>query len=308
MPHRKQVKPEAAKSEKSRDAIDGLVDLLNVETLDQNLYRGASSATSWGRVYGGQVLAQALVSATRTVSIDRPLHSLHGYFLSAGHPEKPIVYQVENLRDGGSFSTRRVTALQDAHPIFAMMASFHVTEPGFEHQEPMPDVPPPEDVRPLGEVLADPAFQVPDAMRAFFARRRPFDLRLVEVDRYRHSQIGPARQNMWMRAPKRLPDDERLHTALLTYASDFSMIDTALIPHGKIMFDPGMQLASLDHALWIHAPARVDDWFLYALESPAAGGARGLARGSFYSRDGRLLASIAQEGLMRVRSTAFVIK
>ena len=301
-------KPLASPAKPSRDAIDGLIELLDVETLDQNLFRGAASATSWGRVYGGQVLSQALVSATRTVPVERGLHSLHAYFLRAGDPGKPIVYQVEALRDGGSFSARRVTALQDAHPIFAMMASFHISEPGFEHQDPMPAVPPPEEVRPLGEVLAHPDFKVPDAMRAFFARRRPFDVRLVEIDRYRHAGPAPGRQHMWMRAPKTLPDDPRLHTALLTYASDFSMIDTALIPHGKIMFDPGMQLASLDHALWLHGPARVDDWFLYALESPAAGGARGLARGAFYSRDGRLIASIAQEGLMRARSTAFVIK
>lgn len=303
-----QAKPDEPAPHPARDAIDGLIALLDVETLDQNLFRGAASSTSWGRVYGGQVLSQGLVSATRTVPDERMLHSLHGYFLRAGHPEKPIVYQVENLRDGGSFSARRVTAVQDAEPIFAMMASFQVCEPGFEHQDPMPLVPPPDEVRPLGEVLADPEFKVPDAMRAFYARRRPFDLRLVDTDRYRNPGPAPGRQHMWMRALKPLPDDPRLHTALLTYASDFSLIDTALIPHGKIMFDPAMQLASLDHALWQLRPARVDDWFLYALESPAAGGARGLARGAFFGRDGRLIASIAQEGLMRARSTAFVIK
>jgi len=289
-------------------AVDDLVALLDIEPVGENLYRGATSATGWGRVYGGQVLAQASVAATRTVPDGRTFHSLHGYFLLAGQPGKPIGYQVERLRDGGSFSTRRVTALQDNTPIFAMIASFQKAESGYVHQLAMPDVPPPEDLQPFGDFLANPETQVPETMRAYYARRRPFDMRLVETNRYTGATGLPARQHIWMKALKRLPDDPALHSAILSYASDFAMIDTALIPHGRIMFDPGMQLASLDHALWLHAPVRVDEWFLYALESPAAGGARGLARGAFFSRDGRLLASVAQEGLMRAKSTAFVIK
>lgn len=282
--------------------------LLDIERLDTNRFRGLSPASSWGRVYGGQVLAQGLVAATRTVPAERVLHSLHGYFLLAGSPKVPIDYEVELLRDGGSFTTRRVLAMQEGRAIFAMTASFHVSEPGFAHQSRMPDVPPPEEVPPLGEVLARSDAMAPDTMRAYYARESRFDVRVVEYDRYQGAYYSTPRQHIWMKAKQPLPERPAVHAAVLVYASDMAMIDTALIAHGKVMFDPGMQLASLDHALWLHRPVRADQWLLYALESPFAGGGRGLTRGAFYSREGALIATVSQEGLMRARSTAFVIK
>jgi acyl-CoA thioesterase-2 len=225
-----------------------------------------------------------------------------------GNPDVPIDYQVETLRDGGSFSTRRVTALQGGSPIFAMMASFHKAEAGFEHARPMGDVPPPESVPPIGDLFARPDAQIFETMRAYYARPRPIDLRLIDSERYFGGRDLPARQRFWLRTHGALPDDPALHTAVLAYASDFAMIDTALIPQGRVMFDPKMQLASLDHGFWLHRPFRADDWLLYELESPTAGGGRAFTRGTFFNRDGLLVASVTQEGLVRERSTAFAIK
>lgn len=292
----------------SADPLAYLLDILDIEALGPDRFSGRSSKGGWGRVYGGQVLAQALVAASRSVEAARPLHSLHGYFLLAGDPKIQIDYEVERLRDGGSFTTRRVTARQNGQAIFAMIGSFHKLEEGFEHANPMPDVPPPEDVAPMAEMFANAKVQVPSNMRAYYNQERPFEIRLVDTERYFGGVNLPARQKFWVKTQGSLPDDPRLHAALLAFASDFAMIDTALIPHGRMMFDAQMQLASLDHALWMHRPFRVDEWLLYVLESPSAGRGRGLTRGAFYSRDGRLVASVAQEGLMRERSTAFVIK
>ncbi|MEQ1695073.1 MAG: acyl-CoA thioesterase II [Hyphomicrobiaceae bacterium] len=291
-----------------RDPVASLLRVLDLEQIGEHRFQGHSPPTAWGRVYGGQVLAQSLVAASRTVGIERPIHSLHGYFLIGGDPAVPIVYDVDLVRDGGSFATRRVTALQGGKPIFEMLSSFHKMEEGLHHANTMPDVPAPEDVLPIGEVFAQHHAQIPDTMRAYYSRERPIDLRLIDTERYFGGQELPPLQRFWMRTRRALPDDAYVHCALLAYASDFALIDTALIPHGKVMFDPKMQLASLDHALWIHTSFRADAWMLYVLESPAAGRGRGFARGSFYKRDGTLIASIAQEGLMRERSTAFVLK
>ena len=295
-----------------------LLAVLDVEQLDANLFRGWSTAGGWGRVYGGQVLAQAMVAASRTVDPARGLHSMHGYFLVGGTPAKPIVYEVQRLRDGGSFSTRRVTALQDGEPMFVMVGSFHASEDGFEHASAMPDVPPPEDLESVADLFGRSDAKVPDNMRAYYALPRPIELRIVDPQRYFGTRAAdatgsavstkPATQQFWIKPQGTLPEEQLMHTAILAYASDFAMIDTALIPHGRIMFESGLQLASLDHALWIHRPFRADDWLLYALESPTAGRGRGFARGSFYTRSGDLVASVAQEGLMRERRTAFVIK
>ena len=306
MAPRKTSPPAAASS--PGDAVARLVHLLDLERLELNLFRGVSPKGGWGRVYGGQVLAQAISAAYRTVDGPRRLHSLHAYFLLAGSPTDPIVYEVERLRDGGSFTTRRVTAIQAGRPIFATIGSFHEDEPGFAHTSPMPAVPPPEDVAPIGEVFSRAGALVPDTMRAYYAQERPIDIRLIETERYFGATGLIPRQHMWLKARARLPDDPGLHAAILAYASDFVLLDTALIPHGKLMFDAGMQLASLDHALWLHAPLRVDEWLLYILDSPVAGGGRGFARGSFYTREGVLVASVTQEGLMRARTTAFLIK
>ena len=289
-------------------SVEELSALLDLEQLEVNRFRGVSPVSSWGRVYGGQVLAQGSIAAMRTVPAERAMHSLHGYFLLAGSPTIPIDYEVERLRDGGSFTTRRVTALQEGRAIFEMIASFHANETGFVHQSAMPKVPPPEEVPPLSEVLARSDAMAPETMRAYYAREKRFDVRVVETERYLGQSKAAPRQHIWMKAKQPIPDNPAVHSAVLVYASDFAMIDTALIAHGKVMFDPGMQLASLDHALWLHQPVRADDWLLYAMESPFAAGGRGLTRGAFYSREGALIATVSQEGLMRARSTAFVIK
>lgn len=291
-----------------RDAVASLLRVLDLEQVGEHQFQGTSPHTAWGRVYGGQVLAQSLVAASRTVGLERAAHSLHGYFLIGGDPLVPIIYDVDLVRDGGSFATRRVTALQAGKPIFEMLSSFHRLEDGLHHADAMPDVPAPEDVAPIGDVLARLDAQVPETMRAYYRQERPIDLRLIDTARYFGGKDLPPTQRFWMKIKRPLPDDATVHNAILAYASDFAVIDTALIPHGKLMFDPQMQLASLDHAIWIHSSFRADEWLLYVLESPAAGRGRGFARGSFYKRDGVLVASIAQEGLMRERSTAFVLK
>lgn len=282
-------------------ALAELVSLLDLEQIDSNLFRGRSLDLGWQRVFGGQVLGQALMAAVRTVEPDRAVHSLHGYFLIAGDPRHAIVYEVEQVRDGGSFTTRRVKAIQHGKPIFVMSASFHIAEEGYDHQIAMPAVPPPEDLPGRESLAQDILDKLPEAVRRSWRTERPVELRPVDIERYLKRQKRKPEQCIWMRANGPLPDDPRLHQCVLAYASDFTLLDTALVAHGKLIFDPDLQLASLDHAMWLHRPFRIDDWLLYVQDSPSAHGARGFCRGSVFRRDGTLVASVTQEGLMRQR-------
>ena len=292
---------------KSASALEELLSILDLEQLEQNLFRGQSPRQGWQRVYGGQVLGQALVAAVRTVSQPRSAHSMHGYFLLGGDPTHPIIYEVERIRDGSSFTTLQVKAIQDGRAIFAMSVSFHKAEEGFDHNSQMPDVPPPEDLPNEQELKEHLVAHLPENMRSYWERERPIELRPVDSSRYLKREKALPVQYVWMRANGTLPDDPKLHQCVLAYASDFTLLDTALIAHGKLLFDKDIQLASLDHALWLHRPFRADEWLLYAQDSPSAHGARGFCRGSVFTRDGQLVASVAQEGLVRKRDTAFVV-
>ena len=287
-------------------ALEALLAVLNLEQIEDNLFRGARGSEGWQRVYGGQVLGQALMAALRTVDPARSVHSLHGDFLLAGDPSLPIVYDVERTRDGGSFTTRRVKAIQHGAAIFTMSASFHKLEEGLEHQSAMPEVPARESLPNPKDLIAGLIDKLPAAMRSYWERDRPIDMRVVDISRYLEREKKVPVQQIWFRAAGRLPDDPAVHQAVLAYASDFTLLDTALIAHGKLLFDADIQLASLDHSLWYHRPFRADEWMLYVQDSPNAHGARGFSRGSIYTRKGALIASAAQEGLMRLRSTKFM--
>jgi acyl-CoA thioesterase-2 len=286
--------------------LDALIRQLDLEPLEVNLFRGESRDLGSPRVYGGQVIGQALVAAGRTVE-GRPAHSLHAYFLLPGDTGAPIVYQVDRLRDGRSFSARRVHAIQHGRPILSMIASFQVPEPGLEHAEPMPEAPPPEQLASTAGLAerwlaeAGPVSQrVADAMRTPAAIEfRPVDPRNPLL-----RDPGERKQLTWFRAVAQMPEDPALHQQVLAYASDSILVGAALQPHGRSWWQPRMIVASIDHALWFHRPARVDEWLLYAMDSPSAQGARGLARGQIFDRRGRLVASVAQEGLMREISGA----
>jgi acyl-CoA thioesterase-2 len=279
-------------------ALDSLLTILDLEPLEHNLFRGRSPQVGWQRVFGGQVIGQALVAAGRTVA-DRTAHSLHGYFMRPGDPSVPIIYDVDRIRDGKSFATRRVVAIQHGAAIFSMSASFHKSEPGFEHQHEMPDVPPPDELPRLGEITKQLMERLPEGIRNYWERDRPIEIRPVEISRFESNAPATPRQNVWMRASGTLPDDLALHQCVLAYASDMTLLDTSLIAHGRMMFDSSLMLASLDHALWFHRPFRADHWLLYAQDSPASFGARGFSRGSIFTQDGTLVASVAQEGLIR---------
>jgi acyl-CoA thioesterase-2 len=280
--------------------LEELVQQLSLEKLEEDLFRGQSQDLGWGTVFGGQVLGQALSAALQTVVKDRHVHSMHAYFLRPGDVSKPIVYQVDRIRDGSSFTTRRVTAVQKGAPIFTLAASFQRLEKGYEHQDPMPSVPPPEALATEQALLSRFADRLPQMLRERALGDRPFEVRPVESgDDPFHPSPRPPRRQVWLRTAGKLADDPALHCFLLAYASDYSFISTALQPHGVTWISPGMQLASLDHAMWFHEPLRVDDWLLYSIDSPEAGGARGLVRGQVFSRDGRLVATTTQEGLMR---------
>ena len=280
-----------------------LLDILQLETIEENIFRGRSPQVGWQRVFGGLVISQALVAASQTVT-DRPPHSLHGYFMLPGDPATPIIYEVERLRDGRSFATRRCTAIQHGQPIFTLAASFQTEEPGLDHALTMPDVPRPEDLPTEVELVRRFGARLPEAVRRYFERERPLELRPVDLTRY-GPQVGSAApdpiQRIWMRVTGPLGDDPAIHRAALAYMSDMTLLDTALVPHRRSLFDPSLQVASLDHALWFHRPFRADDWLLYAQDSPSSGGARGLTRGLIYAQDGTLVASVAQEGLIRER-------
>jgi acyl-CoA thioesterase-2 len=289
-------------------ALETLIATLTLEPLEDNLFRGRRSSEGWQRVYGGLVLAQSLTAAALTVTQDRAIHSFHGYFLLAGDPEREIIYDVERIRDGGSFTTRRVRAIQHGRAIFSMSASFHKTEDGYDHQSTMPVGPPPESLTSARDLMSGVIANLPENMRAYWRREHPIDVRIVDVSRYASRKPQPPAQTIWLRANGTLPESPYLHQAVLAYASDFTLLDTALIAHGKVLFDSDIQLASLDHAMWFHRPFRADDWLLYVQDSPSASGARGYCRGSIFDRQGRLVASTVQEGLMRPRETAFQIK
>ncbi|HTW75306.1 MAG TPA: acyl-CoA thioesterase II [Steroidobacteraceae bacterium] len=282
-----------------------LLRLLRLERLENDLFRGASNDIGAPQVFGGQVLGQALRAAYATLDSEHHAHSLHAYFLKRGDCEAPIVYFVDRSRDGHSFSNRRVTAIQHGEQIFHMAASFQLPQPGVEHQLPMPAVPPPEALA-SGALPTQAELSVmPEKMREYYRRERPFEFRLVPEPADAGGagagfQTDTTGQQVWVRAVDHLPDDDALHRCLLAYASDFHLLRTATRPHARLFASGRRFLASIDHAMWFHWPVRVDEWFLYATDSPSASGARGFARGSIFARDGRLVASTAQEGLMRV--------
>jgi acyl-CoA thioesterase II len=281
--------------------VEELLALIDLEPLEHNIYRGRNRDIGTERVFGGQVLAQALVAARRTVEEPRDAHSLHGYFILPGDLQAPIVYFVDRLRDGGSFTTRRVTAIQHGRAIFNLSASFHVAEEGPTHQAPCPEAPPPADVVPELALIRAAADRFPAKVRGVLTQDRPIDFRPVDPpDLFDPEPRSPSRMT-WFRAKGEMPHDPLLHQAILAYASDYGLLATVLQPHGRTVRDPDLQVASLDHALWFHRPFRVDDWLLYAVDSPVASGSRGFARGSIFTRDGVLVASSAQEGLTRVR-------
>ena len=286
-----------------------LVTLLDLEAIEVNLFRGVSPPSRWPRVFGGQVIAQAMVAACRTVDKRMP-HSLHAYFILPGDPSVPIIYEVGRLRDGRSFTTRRVTAIQHGHAIFSMIVSFSTEEDGaFNHQEAMPQVPPPEDFSPEKMRQNPKIAAAPHYVRRFFEteqadRRRPVEMRPVEFERYLGEKIADGRINMWMRTSTQLPDEPAIHLCALAYASDMALLDCVVARHGQTFFQANLMAASLDHAMWFHRPFRADEWLLYSQDSPNANGGRGLARGLIFRPDGALVATVAQEGLVRLRSRA----
>jgi len=276
-----------------------LLKLLELERIEDRIFRGESRDLGGARVFGGQVLGQALTAASYTVR-DRQVHSLHAYFLVAGDVNAPIVYEVDVARDGKSFSNRRVVAIQHGQPIFNMTASFQVPEEGLEHAAPMPQVPGPEGLADVRELAPDVLHKVPDKMRRFLTHERPFEFRPVEpIQMVSPPRAAPVR-HIWLKTLAKLPDNPDLHRNVLAYVSDYQLVSTATLPHGIHFAEGNVQLASLDHAMWFHRPFRADEWLLYAMESPNASGGRGLALGRFFTRDGVLVASTAQEGVVRV--------
>jgi acyl-CoA thioesterase-2 len=280
--------------------LDDLRDLLDLERIEHNIFRGASKDIGSGSVFGGQALSQALVAAARTVDDDRSSHSMHGYFILPGDVDAPIVYEVDRIRDGKSFTTRRVVAIQHGRPIFNMSASFHISEKGADHQTDPPDVPAPEDLPRELDLLREIAHRIPEERRSFFTEERPIEFRPVDppTDAFAPEPTAP-RRHLWLRARGTLPDDPLVHQSVLAYASDYGLLGTALRPHGMTFATPRLQLATLDHALWFHRPVRADQWLLYAMDSPSASGARGFTRGQIFDQSGTLIASVTQEGLMR---------
>jgi acyl-CoA thioesterase-2 len=281
-------------------ALDQLLAILDIETLEENLFRGVSPQVGWQRVFGGQVIGQALVAAYRTVE-GRGAHSLHCYFLRPGDPAVPIIYSVDRIRDGGSFSTRRVVAVQHGQAIFSMAASFHKQEEGLAHQMKMPDVPLPESLPSEAELKQLLIDRLPPQVRSYWERERPIEIRPVDLTRYLSPEKRTATQQVWIRATGDLGPDLPLNQCVLAYASDFTLLDTALIAHGRFIFDPTLMLASLDHSVWFHRAFRVDDWLLYAQDSPSSGGGRAFCHGTLFARSGELVASTTQEGLLRER-------
>ncbi len=281
--------------------VGELIALLDLEPIEVNIFRGTSPQDRSQRVFGGQVLGQALVAASRTVD-GRFCHSLHAYFLVPGDPKVPILYEVDRSRDGTSFSSRRVVAIQHGRQIFHMSVSFHIAEVGLEHQIEPPNVPPPDALPSEDDFRRRMADSIPAEYREHFLRKRPIELRPVDRADIFRPEKRPPHQAVWVRATGALPDDVALQQCVLAYASDMTLLDTSLLPHGIGWFDNRIQMASIDHAMWFHRPFRADAWLLYVQDSPSASDARGINRGLVFTQDGKLVASVAQEGLMRLRA------
>ncbi len=284
----------------SNNSIEELLQLMELETLEVNLFRGESRDIGTPRVFGGQVLAQSIIAASRTVD-EGTMHSVHAYFLRAGDAEAPIVYDVDRNRDGRSFKSRRVVAIQHGRPIFTLAASFQMEQEGLDHQFEMPDVPKPEDLMSENHIPEKRLEQVPQLLRRWFSRTGPFDFRPVQKRDVFNPTPRPPFQDIWFRLTEKIDASDLMHRALMAYASDFHLVGTATLPHGISFIQENLTMASLDHAMWFHRPARVDDWLLYSCDSPSSSGGRGLARGSIFDRSGRLVASAVQEGMIRVR-------
>jgi acyl-CoA thioesterase-2 len=285
-------------------AMQELLAILDLEQLEHNLYRGRSPKTSWQRVFGGQTIAQALVAAQRTVDPARHVHSLHGYFMRPGDTKVPIVYEVDRIRDGSSFTTRRVVAIQHGQAIFSLEASFQVDEPGLDHQMPMPTGVPLPETLPTQHELLQTVPNIPEPIRRYWARERPLEIRPVDLAHYATREKLPPHQNNWVRTTGPVPDDRAVQSAILAYLSDMTLLDASTFAHGRVIADADIQAASLDHAMWFHRATRLDGWLLYTQDSPSSSGARGFSRGALYAVDGTLIASVAQEGLIRLRKPA----
>ena len=284
-------------------SMEHLVDILDLEQIEENLFRGESPSVGWQRLFGGLVISQALAATQRTAPADRFVHSLHAYFLRPGDPAIPVVYEVDRIRDGGSFTTRRAIAIQHGKPIFALSASFQLDEPGLAHQIEMPDITPPEDLPDSDTTYEKFLRDAPENIRRFWLRDRPVEIRPVSLTHYISSDRLEPSQHVWVKANGTVPDDRRTTAAVLAYVSDMTLLDTSLFPHGLSIFDSAIQGASLDHAMWFHSDPDFSDWLLYTQDSPFSGGGRGLSRGAIYTRTGRLIASVAQEGLIRKRAS-----
>jgi len=280
--------------------LEELLDLLKLEAVGEDVFVGESQDLGWGRVYGGQVLGQALSAAERSVDSTRLAHSFHSYFLRPGDPGESIEYRVERTRDGRSFSTRRIRAEQDGRPIFFMAASFQVPESGLEHQDAVPDVAGPDGLLSFTDLIRKHADLLPETMSNWAMMDFPIEMRPVKISDPMNPAPSDPVQHVWLRVSSDLPDDPALHRYLLAYASDFILLDTALLPHGKSYWQGGLRMASIDHSMWFHHDIRMDDWLLYTLDSPSASGARGLVHGQFFDRRGVLVASLMQEGLIRM--------
>jgi len=283
------------------NVLEELLKLLKLEKIEENIFRGQSQDLGFGNVFGGQVLGQALSAASQTVPDGRQAHSLHGYFMRAGDAKKPIAYTVDCIRDGKSFTTRRVVAVQKGRAIFSMAASFQIDEPGFDHQDEIPDVQGPDGLEPEMETARKLADHIPPGIREKILCEKPIEIRHVNpINPFKPEKRIPVKY-VWFRAIGLLPDEMAVHHYLLAYASDFNLVGTSLYPHGHTFWEPSMQMASLDHAMWFHRDFRMDDWLLYAMESPSASRARGLSIGRIFTQDGRLVATVSQEGLIRHR-------
>ncbi|KMT63861.1 acyl-CoA thioesterase II [Catenovulum maritimum] len=284
------------------DVLAELLDLLSLEKIEQGIFRGQSQDLGFGAVFGGQVLGQALAAAQETVDLDRAVHSYHSYFLRAGDVHHPILYKVDVIRDGKSFCTRRVEAIQHGKVIFYLTASFQKPEHGLEHQHEMPNVTGPENLLSDLEIARKFQDQIPAKVRDKFTCDKPIEIKPVEWINPLQPEKAPAKRHVWMKTNGVMPNDQRVHKYLLSYASDFYFLVTSLQPHGKSFMDPKMQVATLDHSMWFHREFKFDDWILYEIDSPSASGARGLVRGKFYNQNGDLVASSVQEGVIRVHA------